>query len=312
MKADKEITSERIHAALLIGENQRKADEIFRKNDEIIRQQNEQLRDTNISIAIRNAENATQEALDAAEEARQTAQSSLPDIGNQGTYNKVTTDSKGRVQNGSLETTISGLGVTDVYNKDEIDNIIIDLDHNKLNKNGDSSNTNVTINEATLDEEIITGSLGVILGLIKKKFSVMLTSLAGKIDRTAIANNSITTQTGLVLDACQGKVLQDQITEQNNNLGKYNLEYHARIYPTSGCISGIVTDKIAQGYKGGDIQLIGYAPPDSYIGEPYGVIKWVLVFNDIAHLQFIRARENITVTRAISASEKFDTGWVVH
>lgn len=90
------------------------------------------------------------------------------------------------------------------------------------------------------------------------------------------------------------------------------MEYHSRIYPTAGWISGIVNDKITQGYKGGDIQLVGYAPPDSYLGDAYGIIKWVLVFNDIAHLQFIKARENTTVTRAISANESFDTGWVVH
>lgn len=312
MKADKELTSERIHAALIIGENQRKSDEIIRKNDEITRQQNEHLRETNISVAIQNIEYAIQEALEAAKEAHQAAQEGLPDIGNQGSYNKITTDMKGRVQSGTLETTISGLGITDVYSKDEIDSKIINLDNNKLNKDGDSSNTNITVNESTLDGEIISGPLGSIIGLIKKKLSLMLTSLASKIDKSAIANNSITTETGYVLDARQGKVLQDQITAQINTFGKYNLEYHARIYPTSGWISGIVTEKIAQGYKGGDIQLVGYAPPDSYIGESYGVIKWVLVHSDIAQLQFIRARENIIVTRAISASESFDTGWVVH
>jgi len=90
------------------------------------------------------------------------------------------------------------------------------------------------------------------------------------------------------------------------------MEYHARIYLTSGWISGIVNDKIAQGYKGGDIQLVNYAAPDSYIGEAYGIIKWELVFKDIAHLQFIRARENTIVTRALCTPEGLDTGWVVH
>ena len=90
------------------------------------------------------------------------------------------------------------------------------------------------------------------------------------------------------------------------------MEYHARIYLTSGWISGIVNDKIAQGYKGGDIQLVNYAPPDSYLGDAYGIIKWELVFKDIAHLQFIKARENTIVTRALCTSEGLDTGWVVH
>lgn len=98
----------------------------------------------------------------------------------------------------------------------------------------------------------------------------------------------------------------------NSNLANHNIEYHARMYPTTGWISGIVNEKIAQGYKGGDIQLVGYAPPDSYMGDAFGIIKWVLVFNDIAHLQFIKARENIIVTRALSTTEGLDTGWVVH
>ncbi len=119
--------------------------------------------------------------------------------------------------------------------------------------------------------------------------------------------------TKLEQDFSSGNVItEEKIAKLNSNFANHNMEYHARIYPTTGWISGIINDKIAQGYKGGDIQLVGYAPPDSYLGDTYGIIKWVLVFSDIAHLQFIKARENTTVTRAISVAESFDTGWVVH
>ena len=90
------------------------------------------------------------------------------------------------------------------------------------------------------------------------------------------------------------------------------MEYHARIYLTSGWISGTVKDMIVQGYKGGEIQLVGYAPPDTYATDPYGIIKWILITGDIAYLQFIRPRVATIINRSISSSESLDTGWVVH
>jgi hypothetical protein len=61
------------------------------------------------------------EAQEATEAAWQAASATLPDIGVPGTYNKVTTDEKGRIKTGTKETTISGLGITDVYTKEEVD-----------------------------------------------------------------------------------------------------------------------------------------------------------------------------------------------
>ncbi|WP_313347268.1 hypothetical protein [Lacrimispora sp.] len=95
----------------------------------------------------------------------------------------------------------------------------------------------------------------------------------------------------------------------NSNFVKYNMEYHARINLTSGYISGMINDKISQGYKGGDIALSSYAPPDTYNGNQYGIIKWTLVISDIAYLQFLVPRSSAIVTRAISVSESYDTGW---
>ena len=106
--------------------------------------------------------------------------------------------------------------------------------------------------------------------------------------------------------------LNNNLASTNANFVKYNVEYHARIYPTSGYISGIINDKIFQGYKGGDIALVAYAPPDTYNNNQYGIIKWTLVFADIAYLQFLVPRSSAIITRAISVSESYDTGWAAH
>ncbi len=45
-----------------------------------------------------------------------------------------------------------------------------------------------------------------------------------KFDKANIANNVVTTAAGFALDARQGKVLQDQITAQNNNFANYQLK----------------------------------------------------------------------------------------
>ena len=74
----------------------------------------------------------------------------------------------------------------------------------------------------------------------------------------------------------------------------------------------MVSDKISQGYKGGDIALSTYAPPDTYNGNQYGIIKWTVVFSDIAYLQFLVPRSYAIITRAISVSESYDSGWAVH
>lgn len=63
-------------------------------------------------------------------------------------------------------------------------------------------------------------SLGTMLAKIKKWLSDLK---AGAF--AAIANNCTTTASGSVLDARQGKKLQDQITEQNNNLANMFTDY---------------------------------------------------------------------------------------
>lgn len=55
---------------------------------------------------------------------------------------------------------------------------------------------------------------------------------ANKIDTDAIANNLVTTEAGLVLDARQGKVLDDKVNTINNNLaGKANMPVYNMAIP---------------------------------------------------------------------------------
>ena len=53
---------------------------------------------------------------------------------------------------------------------------------------------------------------------ISSAINELVTSIAAKINNANIANNTTTTESGLVLDARQGKVLQDNIAELNDNL----------------------------------------------------------------------------------------------
>ncbi|MTK08462.1 MAG: hypothetical protein F8N38_15430 [Hungatella sp.] len=200
-----------------------------------------------------------------------------------------------------------------------------------------SIDVNTLFEQATELANIIAGeAIASVFGKVAKSIAVtmglnenallknMLTNMdandQNKIPTSAFVH-TLWARIGMGEDLDIGANLTAVVKALNSNLGnkanasdfaKYNMEYHARIHLTSGWISGTINDKIAQGYMGGDIQLVNYAPPDSYLGEAYGIIKWVLVFSDIAHLQFIKARDNTTVTRALSTTEGFDTGWVVH
>lgn len=53
---------------------------------------------------------------------------------------------------------------------------------------------------------------------------------AVKLNTANIANNLVTTVAGLALDARQGKALQDQITQQNNNLVAYGYQTPVSVY----------------------------------------------------------------------------------
>lgn len=105
----------------------------------------------------------------------------------------------------------------------------------------EAGNASVTIVEALEDGEITTGLLGAILGLVKKKFSIMLNDLAGKIDKTSIAQSAeisdatkvpSTVVTGWL--ASQISSLVTSITGINNNL--------ATFFGAISFVSGYVTE----------------------------------------------------------------------
>lgn len=77
----------------------------------------------------------------------------------------------------------------------------------------------------------IVGNIGTIANLLTTDKSSLVNAVNelknGKIEKANIVNNTVTTVSGTVLDGRMGKILQDQITEQNNNLARF---MHQTIY----------------------------------------------------------------------------------
>lgn len=212
----------------------------------------------------------------ATDAANQAAAGVLPDFGTVGIYNKVITDVKGRVQSGTLETTLDGLGVTNAYTKTEVDgkignltslptdiktdlvSSIVEMDTKKLSTNGDSSNNTVAFSEATLDEDIISGDThATLFSKIKKRLANILLNLANKFDKANIANNLSTTAEGLALDARQGKVLNDSIGEINNNFNKLYITNNVYDFKIINGYTNI--DNIVDNYfSNASVECVGY------------------------------------------------------
>lgn len=91
-----------------------------------------------------------------------------------------------------------------------------------------------------------------------------------KFDKANIANNVITTAAGLALDARQGKSLQDQITEQNNNLAA--ISYIGYLEPGQIIDFNIAT---TFGYYRVALEFAESThPPDVVTGGPsYGMLE---------------------------------------
>lgn len=98
-----------------------------------------------------------------------------------------------------------------------------------------------------------------------------------KIDKANIANNLVTTTTGLVLDASQGKNLQDQVTTINNNLpniGYTNEGIKNSIYRGKNLGSAVTAKQYADIANGSFTDL--------YIGDHWTIngINWrIAAFN---------------------------------
>ena len=102
------------------------------------------------------------------------------------------------------------------------------------------------------------------------------------------------------------------LANTNSNLTKYNLGYHARKVIDVSTILNNVADLMEAGYYGGDLVLQGYAPPDTYNSNSWGLIRWVAGSSGIAYLQFVQDRNAAIITRSISRTDNVDTGWIVH
>lgn len=139
------------------------------------------------------------------------------------------------------------------------------------------------------------------------------------IHKTAISNqqvNDTTKVAGSALAYSMGQsidTLANNLTDTSAIVAKYNIKYHVRGTIGASTILNNVSDLIALGFYGGDLSLNGsYVPPDTYNNNSYGTVHWILGTGDIAYLQFIRDRDASIITRSISRSESFDTGWIVH
>lgn len=77
-------------------------------------------------------------------------------------------------------------------------------------------------------EEQVPENVVVKLNQLEETTNGLVTAFGDKIDKSSIANNTVTTVAGLVLDARQGKALQDQVNGINNNLGGWT--FYAALY----------------------------------------------------------------------------------
>lgn len=84
--------------------------------------------------------------------------------------------------------------------------------------NVDTDNQTPTFTEPTALTKLISGEkLTIAFGKISKAVSILISHIADASKHFSLTNNLTTTNTGTALDAVQGKVLDDRITELNNN-----------------------------------------------------------------------------------------------
>lgn len=90
----------------------------------------------------------------------------------------------------------------------------------KLDKTGDAKDTIVTYSEPHSEEELASGNkLSILIGKISKKLALLK---SGKIDKTSVVNNLLTTTEGTVLDGRVGKTLDDKIVANTNSINAVN------------------------------------------------------------------------------------------
>lgn len=101
--------------------------------------------------------------------------------------------------------------------------------------------------------------------------------------------------------------IADSFIVKDNNTKK-----HSREVIKSGTIYDFVSNKINEGYNGGEIEIVGvtHKPSDAYNGNEWGVVNWIKSASRIATLFFYPDRTTDYGYRNISPTESFDTGWI--
>lgn len=146
-----------------------------------------------------------------------------------------------------------------------------------------SKDNTTSFSEAASDTDIASGDKhSTIFGKILKSIKTLR---SGKLNIANLANNLITTAAGLALDARQGKVLQDQITEQNNNLSKHG---YLQLYVT--------TDE--NGKFTIDLSQFGFTASYSYALSIMALYSASYIF----YIDTWTATNTVIVTRSINQS----------
>ena len=93
-----------------------------------------------------------------------------------------------------------------------------------------------------------------------------------KISKSSIANNLVTTAEGLVLDARQGKVLQDGVDELNNNLyNKTYLEQYRILYSGDESVLDDIDKQMPNSTE--YTRIVSFAIGHPVLGGTGGVLK---------------------------------------
>lgn len=139
----------------------------------------------------------------------------------------------------------------------------------KLEKTGDAKDNTVTFVQAEEDGELTSGSkLSILIGLIKKKFADILTGLAGKIDKTSVAqttevNDPNRVPSTVVTNGMQQNIVKNanDINVINNKLGNLTQFYRRDYVLRGGALLDFILNNVVIG------GIVSIAPIDGDIPD---------------------------------------------
>jgi len=119
----------------------------------------------------------------------------------------------------------------------------------------------------------IVGNIGTIANLLTTDKSSLVNAVNelknGKIEKANIVNNTVTTVSGTVLDGRMGKILQDQITEQNNNLANKIKSYSLIRTPSPSWVFGLGSTDLILYIDVSDLGLANKPLVATFIAESF-------------------------------------------